>query len=719
MIHVLRFAYLSLSVALIAACSTDAKSGTGDGVDEICLDGEICVTVMAQNVSGDELRLILYETTEDDWPHEFRALPTPTAVVDQKIAVPDTWPHRIRVPMADNIFAFSGELPEGTRLGLAVATGVASTFIVSPTDARGFSESTLPYHSDQAMEYGMVELALPRGDVCELNPYNPECLTGPFFWEPRFLGEEDFVPGAIYMHMADVDGDGVKDLLTVGEPHFEEPDLPLTVLKLGVYYLNSDFTVRETEVIDSWSEADPLFYSPWGVRVIEHGGAPMIIVGTNIPELAPLEDGTGAVLSYRKNSGAKVADGWERAVVRQNPNPTEINYNSMIVVVCDIDNDGDDDLALSGAFGSSALGSWMENTGMVDAPWIEHLTTQAPDTDPYIRGTLAYKCADLNKDGYPEVVHNAMFDVANSDPPQFRGEIWLAVNPGPSGWGERWQKVVIDDDNWASADMWFHDFDGDTCPDLIANQIFNSTVTRYWHPGAEGDSECGNLGATWAPEIIIDGLTSPSDFWLDDIDDDGLIDVVSADHTAHRGVWHKNPGAESDELWKLYSIYRDIRLPGDFEMIDHDQDGDLDWMGVSLTLGQGFVVEQVEPPASLVTTISLPDGFDATITKLVVVLAEEIPLETVPAAILATVDNVDNDEDGELDVDAILNGSEDLVLAFDDVGVAGDYHVVVGLYVEGGGDFQPVPGVDYQAESEQLTFGEGKVETTLDLTLVP
>ena len=35
----------------------------------------------------------------------------------------------------------------------------------------------------------------------------------------------------------------------------------------------------------------------------------------------------------------------------------------------------------------------------------------------------------------------------------------------------------------------------------------------------------------------------------------------------------------SDELWQLYSIYRDIRLPGDFEMIDHDEDGDLDWLG--------------------------------------------------------------------------------------------------------------------------------------------
>ena len=42
-----------------------------------------------------------------------------------------------------------------------------------------------------------------------------------------------------------------------------------------------------------------------------------------------------------------------------------------------------------------------------------------------------------------------------------------------------------------------------------------------------------------------------------------------------------------------------------------------------------------------------------------------------------------------------------------------------GLYVEGGAEFIRSPAVDYQAKSEQLTFGEGKVETTLDLTLVP
>ena len=89
----------------------------------------------------------------------------------------------------------------------------------------------------------------------------------------------------------------------VGEPHFEDPDLPLTTLKLGVYYMNEDLTVAGTEIIDAWTEADPMLYSPWGVNVIDHGGEPMIIVGTNIPGLAPLEDGTGAILSYHREAG--------------------------------------------------------------------------------------------------------------------------------------------------------------------------------------------------------------------------------------------------------------------------------------------------------------------------------------------------------------------------------------------------------------------------------
>ena len=680
--------------------------GGGDLVDPTCLVGELCVTVTAGEVTGEELSLMLYIASDESWPQQFRSLPTPSWVVIQK-PIPQSYPWHIRITLADNLFAFSDDVLDGSRLGLAIVTGVSSNFVVDPTDARGFSETTFVYDPAEPLHFGGIALSLPAGDTCDLNPYHPDCLTGGLFWQAHFLGEPDFVPGAVYMADADLDGDGVDDIITVGEPHFEEPDLPLTALKMGVYYLNADHTLRDSEIIDSWSEADPALYSPWGVRVIDHAGAPMIIVGTNIPGLAPLEEGNGNIYSYRRVDG-----NWVRSDVRINPQPAVESYNAMIVVTCDIDQDGDEDLVLSGAFTTSSLGSWMENTGLVNDPWIPHLLPAAADTPPHIRGTLAYKCGDVNNDGYPDVMYNGMFDIPDTTPPRYRGEIWLAVNPGPSGWAENWQRIVIDDDNWASADMWLHDFDGDGYPDLIANQIFDSTVTRYMNPG-------GDISAAWPQEVIVTGLTSPSDMWLADVDDDGLMDVISADHTAHRGVWHRNPGFGADTLWQDNLIFRNIRLPGDFAMNDLDSDGDLDWLGISMTLGQAYTVEQVVPNTSLVATVSLPDTFDGTITKLMFTLATELPVTGVPAAILATIDNVDADGDGLLDVDQVLSTQQDFVFAMEDVGVASSYHVIATLYVEGGGQFQPVPGVDYMASSEKLALGAGQVSVNLDLVPVP
>ena len=689
-----------------AATDAPLDSGSVEGasvVDDTCLAGELCLTIEADEAIGKELRLMLYAADADDWPHGFRDLPTPSWVLEERPAVPERFPLRLRLPLEGNLFAISTDPIEGAEVGLAIATGVQSIMTVESTDARGFSGGTMIYEPSAAMDFGTIEIALPAGDVCELNPTHPDCLTGELFWADHMLGEPEFVPGAIYLDVADLDGDGVQDIVTVGEPHFEDPDRPLSDLKLGVYYLNPDLTVREAEIVDAWTEEDPSFYSAWGVRVIEHAGDPLIVVGTNIPGLAPLEDGFGNVYSYRR-----VGDTWERDEVMANPDPTVTNYNAMIVVTCDLDRDGDEDLALSSAFGSSAVGSWMENTGDAGEPWRAHLQTMAADTDPAIRGTLGYTCADLTADGYPEVVYNAMFDIPNTEPARYRGEIWLGLNPGPDGWDEPWQKVVIDDDNWASADMWFHDFDGDGHPDLIANQIFSSTVTRYVHPGDD-------VTAAWTPEIIVDDMTSPSDMWLADMDGDGLIDVVGADHTAHNGVWYRNPGAGEAGMWEGYSIFRDIQMPGDFSMVDVDADGDLDWVGTSMTLGQAYIVEQVQPEAGLVLSISLPDDFDANVTRLVATLAEEVPVTGIPVALLTLVDNGDADGDGLNDVDQILSPDNDLLLAIDDVGVTGDYHVVVGLYVEGGGDFQPVPGTDWIAESELLTFGAGPVEVELEL----
>jgi hypothetical protein len=160
-------------------------------------------------------------------------------------------------------------------------------------------------------------------------------------------------------------------------------------------------------------------------------------------------------------------------------------------------------------------------------------------------------------------------------------------------------------------------------------------------------------------------------------------------------------------------------MPGDFEMADLDNDGDLDWVGTSMTLGQAIIVEQVEPETGLVATISLPDDFDKEITRLIVLLAREVPLKGIPKSILATIENVDKDGDGELDVDQNLDVSRDMVLSLPDAGETGDYHVVAVLYVEGGGKFQPKSGVDYMASSDKVILGEGKLDVHLDLKLAP
>ena len=59
-------------------------------------------------------------------------------------------------------------------------------------------------------------------------------------------------------------------------------------------------------------------------------------------------------------------------------------------------------------------------------------------------------------------------------------------------------------------------------------------------------------------------------------------------------------------------------------------------------------------------------------------------MKGIPKAVPVTIDNVDRDGDGELDVDQLLSPSRNLVLALEDAGETGEFHVVAVLYVEGG-----------------------------------
>ena len=118
-------------------------------------------------------------------------------------------------------------------------------------------------------------------------------------------------------------------------------------------------------------------------------------------------------------------------------------------------------------------------------------------------------------------------------------------------------------------------------------------------------------------------------------------------------------------------------------------------------------------------TISLPEDFNGNTNRLLVTLAQSLPVMGPPAAVLADISNGDIDGDGIGDVDNILSASKDLTLAIPDAGLSGEYHVVVVLYMEGGGTFQPSSGIDYMGASPKVTLGQGQVSVDLQLQLVP
>ena len=97
-------------------------------------------------------------------------------------------------------------------------------------------------------------------------------------------------------------------------------------------------------------------------------------------------------------------------------------------------------------------------------------------------------------------------------------------------------------------------------------------------------------------------------------------------------------------------------------------------------------------------TLTVPESFDGTPREVFVGLYSSLPPAGPPEVFVGNVASP-----------AIAAGMP-MTMALDDGGASGDYHVFIALYVEGGGMFNPEPGIDYMATTAPVTFGAGPVE---------
>ena len=225
--------------------------------------------------------------------------------------------------------------------------------------------------------------------------------------------------------------------------------------------------------------------------------------------------------------------------------------------------------------------------------WTPHLRKYAADAEgPIPYSGTAYGGGDLDDDGYLDLIYGQLY----TDPQtgKKRGKIVAAINPGsaikePGDAGE-WKTVLVSDDNYLSADMHVVDIDDDGKMDVVANNIFKMTVTWYRQPDDITDEwEAYNIGV---------GIIVPGDMWFADMNGDGYKDVIVVDVLGNSGLWFENPGPGADQtnVWEKRVIFSGIGWPGDFVVVDFDDDGDLDLVGTSMILGKVIYAEQVDAP---------------------------------------------------------------------------------------------------------------------------
>jgi hypothetical protein len=538
--------------------------------EEPCEPNMLCATLTG-TADGEVLSFSLYEITENtEWPPT--AIGFPSWAVEEKISEYDM-PYKVRIADVNTkvrILGADGEL-QG-RIALAVASMPANGMVPKIDDEIGFSETIIEYEPGKPLEFGTVNLLSEQDSEDNIS-------MGGLAWEIHELGEK--FPNAIYMDVYDINGDGILDVvannnlfMAMGEVDLEEAAEDAMVL---AYLMDDDQQIGET--IHLTTELP----TATGIKVIEDEEEPVIILGTGAR--SNTLDTTDAYAFIQDNG-----DDWQREAIL-----TEgANYNMSLVIQCDLDQDGDADLVIAGKDQYSADGSWLENEDGSDN-WIPHLREHPGwGGDVVMHSSAAFACDDVDGDDYPDIVYQPLYtDFTKPEEEQKSGIIIVALNPGNLATSPDtgvWEEIMIDTDHYLSADMWVVDINEDGRTDILSNNLYKEHKVSWYEQPA-------NIDDVWPEHLIADGINVPGDMYYEDVNDDGLEDVCVAEVMGNRSLWFENPGVgeAQKDLWEKRKFFSGIGLPGDFVITDFDDDGDMDYVGVSMVLGKVLFVEQVEP----------------------------------------------------------------------------------------------------------------------------
>lgn len=331
----------------------------------------------------------------------------------------------------------------------------------------------------------------------------------------------------IWVHAADVDRDGDRDVLGAG---------------------------WEGDRV-CWWENEAGDGSVWTERMIAVDvDGPCSVYGADVDNDRDLDVigaiwYAGDVLWWENTSGDGTA--WTEHVIATN----------LILAgsVCsgDVDGDGDEDVLGTGCHSFNVI--WWENEAGDGSVWTEHVV------DGAYMGARSACFADLDQDLDLDVI-GAAFEADQIT--------WWENEVGD---GSRWAKRIIDRDFDAAIAVTGADVDGDEDIDVVGVAQLADEVT-WW------ENEAGD-GTAWTEHVIDGSFDGARAVIVADFDGDRDADVLAGAFDADQVAYWENVSGDGTS-WTKRIIDAAFDIACSVDAADVDGDGDMDALGAALAANQ-------------------------------------------------------------------------------------------------------------------------------------
>jgi hypothetical protein len=213
------------------------------------------------------------------------------------------------------------------------------------------------------------------------------------------------------------------------------------------------------------------------------------------------------------------------------------------VFAADVDGDGRLDV-LSASGGDNKI-AWYKNGGGSPVVWTPFIISSTAS------GASSVFAADVNGDG--------LLDVLSAS----GGNNKIAWYQNGGGSPVVWTPFIISSTASGASSVFAADVNGDGLLDVLSASASDDTIAWYQNGG-------GSL-VNWTPHNVTTAANGARSVYAVDVDGDGLVDVLSASFDDNKIAWYKNGGG-SPVVWTPDTISTAAR--GAFSVYAADVDGD-------------------------------------------------------------------------------------------------------------------------------------------------